>query len=173
VDIDDTPAASSLAQRFVQRLGRSRDARVPRDTGLDVDSVDQLVRGIVERCDWLARDLRQLLAGHEDLPLRYIAEPARSRLRRAFASLWASDLRRKGDQTVTYNLTILGRNAGRTYASMTHRDDTRIYDSAGNLVAAPASDRSRRPRWEFRLTFDDPPEHIVEMSVHRIGVDTN
>jgi hypothetical protein len=139
---------------------------------VDVDALDRLVQRIVGHCDWLARDLRYLLAGHEDLPLRYVAEPARAQLRRAFGALWASDLRRKGDQMATYNLSILGKDTLRTYVVMTQRDDTRVYDSAGNLVAAPASDRARRRRWEFRLTFDHPPEHIVEMSVREVLADT-
>jgi hypothetical protein len=168
VETNET-SALTLARRLARRLGRSNGINSEPSVGSDVDMVDQLVRRIVERCDWLARDIRYLLAGHEEVSLRYIAEPARMQLRCAFLSLWSSDFRRKGDQTVTYNLTILGRDARRTYAVMTQRDDTRVYDSAGNLVAAPAPDRSQRRRWEFRLTFDDPPECIVDMSVHPVS----
>lgn len=133
------------------------------------DDMERLIQGVVERCDWLVADLRLLLAGYEDVPLDYVAEPARASLRRAFVELWRSNFRRKGDQTVTYKLSILGRDADGTYVALTQRDDMRVYDSLGNLVAAPPVDRSRRRQWEFRLAFDNALERIVELSVQELA----
>lgn len=160
------PLLGLRAARRIRSAPERPGAPTSNDQG---DDVERLIQRVVERCDWLVADLRLLLAGYEDVPLDYVADPARTSLRRAFLELWRSNFRRKGDQTVTYKLSILGRDAEGTYAALTQRDDTRAYDSLGNLVAAPPVDRSRRRQWEFRLTFDDTLDRIVGLSVHEVA----